>query len=395
MRSRLDPRCAAAALGLTLVVGACAPDVDPLDYGCTELWVREASCVDAEAVAHVVRERLWAPGEEVMGFAFALGDAGGTLVKGACGLARTAKDGGVRVFEPDMGIESGSTSKMLTAVAALRVLELGGSGQDLQASMNDFLPTGWAPHADLAAADLRLADLMQHRSGIVNTGGIGLQPVLQDPQWFNPAWVGEFHYANHNIDAVGFMTAYLYDAARLRALELELASQDDYDVEINLAVRDLHYEILRDLTLEPLGIDADCIRFAAADQEVWLYADGKDQRGLRLPARTNCMTSGFLLSAPDWVDWAAGLHRGELLGPEMRDALNRWDASGEKLGWSGGSGDLRLHGGAYSPDGVGVRTGLVYRRDGFSAAVVTNSANAENMTSIAVDVIETATAGCD
>jgi hypothetical protein len=195
------------------------------------------------------------------------------------------------------------------------------------------------------------------------------------------------------MDAVGFMSAYLWQGGELRSAEAELVGAD-YDSEINLAVRDLHYEMLMDLTLAPAGIEADCIRFAADEQEVWLYADGRDQRGQRLPARTNCMTSGFLLSAPQWVEWVLSLQRGELIGPESLDALNSWSSSSEALGWGSHAGQWRSHGGAYSPDGVGVRTSVVYRQDEFAASVVSNSKNAPDPSALAKLALDSASGDC-
>lgn len=374
----------------------CGVDVDPLDYGCTALWQRNADqCFDGEAFAAVVQADMWREGEEVMGFAFAAGDEQGALVKGACGLARTDKDGGVRVFEPDMVIESGSTSKMFTAVAALRVLELRPEAEGLDTAMNDHLPAQWAPHAALAEADLTMGQLLQHRSGIINTGGIGLRPVLLGPEWFDPFWVGRQRYANHNLDAVGFMTAYLGAADELEQSEQRWEGHDDYDREINIAVRNAHLDLLDRHAVRPVGLDLDCIRFGAETQKVWLYADAKDQRGYKLPARSNCMTSGFLVSAPQWVEWAAALYRGELLGNESLGLLYAWDGDRrDALGWSGGFGDVRSHGGGYSPQGVGVRTSLVVTRDGFAASVVANSANAPDPVATATDALYAGLAPC-
>jgi CubicO group peptidase (beta-lactamase class C family) len=383
-------------LTVTLVCACQAPAVDPTEYGCRELWTRPSgTCIDAETFEDVIREGLWAPGNEVMGFAFAAGDAEGLALKGACGLARTARDGGARVFEADMRIESGSTSKMLTVVAALRVLELIDGVAGLDAPMNDFLPLGWTPHESLASANITLDQLLSHRSGLVNTGGIGLRPILQDEKWFEAQWIGSYRYANHNLDAAGFVSTYLLHGDGLRNIDATLLGDEDYDAQIDLEVRDRHYEMLMDLTVQPAGLDLDCIRFAWDSQEVWLYADGRDQEGYRLPSRMNCMTSGFLVSAPQWVEWVQALQNGALIDSASLERLNAWDGPEPALGWNSNSTQWRSHGGSYSPEGVGVETTMAYRRDGFAASVVTNSKNADGLSELAKEALEEAATGCD
>jgi hypothetical protein len=293
-----------------------------------------------------------------------------------------------------MVIESGSTAKMFTAVAALRALELGDGLAGLDTVMNAYLPIGWELHPELDDADVTLGQLLSHRSGLVNTGGIGLKKVLEDPDWFRSDWVGSYHYANHNFDGVGFMTSYLLFESTLRQIEAD-APEPDYDSIVDLAVRDAHYDIVMESVLAPLQIEADCIRFAADEQEVWLYTDGKDQDGYKLPARKNCMTSGFLLSAPQWVEWAHGLWAGGLLGAEALAILNNWGDASSALGWSYKSEAWRGHNGGYAPEGVGVRTALMLREDGYSAAVVANSKNVSGVDELARRALEASAFACD
>lgn len=162
-----------------------------------------------------------------------------------------------RAVEANDPVRIASISKLIMALAALRLAEEG--AVDLDADVSDYL--GWRLRAPgYPDAPVTLAQLLSHRSGLRDTGGYviplgeSLREQLADPQsWYADAPPGKapFEYANLGSPVV--------------ASVLEAASGERYDA------------LLERLVFAPLGVEA-CVNWVGCSDEqvarsVALYRD--------------------------------------------------------------------------------------------------------------------------
>ena len=103
----------------------------------------------------------------VMGYSFFVG----TYPKfGAGGKARNAADGGELAFKSDTKITVASVSKLVTAIATVRLLDQ--KGISLDAAIGPYMPSDWKPGTYLK--NVTFAQLLSQRSGIKDYGNVKL-----------------------------------------------------------------------------------------------------------------------------------------------------------------------------------------------------------------------------
>ncbi len=101
----------------------------------------------------------------VVGYAFFVGR--GSRYEGY-GKARTSADGTARDFTPTTKITVASVSKLVTAIAAVRML--GRRGISLDARIGPYFPSDWT--VSDYVGDLTFAQLLSHTSGIKDYGNV-------------------------------------------------------------------------------------------------------------------------------------------------------------------------------------------------------------------------------
>ena len=96
------------------------------------------------------------------GWAYAIGRFGGLVASGAGGSARLAQNAPAKAMTPTTKVNTASTAKMITTVAALRLLTDKGIGLDAQ--IGPYLPAPWDtnPWFD----EITFRKLLTHTSGI-------------------------------------------------------------------------------------------------------------------------------------------------------------------------------------------------------------------------------------
>ncbi len=101
----------------------------------------------------------------VVGYSFVVGDA--TYQKpGSYGQARTSADGGQQAFMPTTKVTVASVSKMVTAIAAVRILSK--NGVSIDAAIGPYLPTDWS--VSNYVKNIKFSQLLSHTSGIKDYG---------------------------------------------------------------------------------------------------------------------------------------------------------------------------------------------------------------------------------
>lgn len=101
----------------------------------------------------------------VVGYSFVLGDS--IYQKSdAYGQARTSADGTQRDFKPTTKITVASVSKMVTAIAAVRILDK--HSVSVNAAIGPYLPSDWS--ASNYVKNLKFSQLLSHTSGIKDYG---------------------------------------------------------------------------------------------------------------------------------------------------------------------------------------------------------------------------------
>ena len=118
-------------------------------------------CVSIADVYHNVAARL---DGKVVGYACTVGSA--WLGAYSHGQARTSANGPARGFLPSTKIPVASVSKLVTALAAIRVLAK--HNISLNAGIGGHLPSDW--HLDTHVASITFRQLLSHRSGIKDYG---------------------------------------------------------------------------------------------------------------------------------------------------------------------------------------------------------------------------------
>jgi CubicO group peptidase (beta-lactamase class C family) len=118
-------------------------------------------CVTIADVYHNLAERL---NGNVVGYACTVGS--GSLGAFSHGLARTSADAPAQLFLPSTKIPVASVSKVVTALAAIRVLAK--HNVSLDSGIGGHLPADWT--LDPYVAKITFRQLLSHRSGIKDYG---------------------------------------------------------------------------------------------------------------------------------------------------------------------------------------------------------------------------------
>jgi CubicO group peptidase (beta-lactamase class C family) len=118
-------------------------------------------CVSLPAVAASIHKQLDC---NVMGYAFFVGNAltGAKAVFGSYGQARTAANPPKAKFTPDSKMQIASTSKVLTALATLKVM-----GSNVNKPANNWFPPGWSLPANSFVKQITVRRFISQTSGVM------------------------------------------------------------------------------------------------------------------------------------------------------------------------------------------------------------------------------------
>ena len=104
---------------------------------------------------------------DVVGYSFVVGNS--LYQKSdAYGEARTSADGAQRNFRPVTKITVASVSKMVTAIAAVRILDK--NGVSIDAAIGPYLPSDWS--VSNYVKNIKFSQLLSHTSGIKDYGNV-------------------------------------------------------------------------------------------------------------------------------------------------------------------------------------------------------------------------------
>ena len=212
----------------------------------TPVWVdvdRFADLIEAELTGNCT------------GWQFAIYRNAINVANRAGGMARTSDDSPARSMSTSDRLETASCSKTVNAMATLAVLDH--YGISIDASIIDYVPPSWNPHASIA--DISFADLLSHNSGLAKTVALGdildgtpgqnseLVRATLEGGMINPPTK---NYENINYAVVRVVVAYIVDSALLIPLEADDAAHE-------IAVVDVFADAVRQHVFVPAGLGVD------------------------------------------------------------------------------------------------------------------------------------------
>ncbi len=197
---------------------------------------------DVELFADIVEAELT---DNCTGWQFAVYRDAVNIANRAGGMARTSADAPARSMSTSDRLEIASSSKTISAIATLAVLEQ--YGISIDASIIDYVPPSWMPHESIA--DISFYELLSHNSGLKKTaeldalfdGSPGQHSLLARATLqggvINP---GVKDYENLNYAIVRVVVAYIVAAEELIPLEGDDAIHETAVADVFADVTRLH-----------------------------------------------------------------------------------------------------------------------------------------------------------
>ncbi len=203
---------------------------------------------------------------KVTGYSYSIGLNGNAAREGAGGFAVMPGT------SPDYqtGIEMSHTSRMhiasvtkpITALTLFKTMD-GKGMQDIDIPFVQFLPTHWTVHPSLN--DITLRQLLEHRSGILNSGNV--YDDIKD--WValgvNQSDKGKYSYNNANYSALRIVTAYIHSGDLLN--EASFANDDD---NLDQLTKDIFMNLMKSKVLIPAQVTHDPL-FPSRTNPVYFY----------------------------------------------------------------------------------------------------------------------------
>lgn len=259
---------------------------------------------------------LAAEGSKVsFGWAYAIGQFGGLVASGAGGQARLPQNPPAKAMTPQTKVNTASTAKMLTTVAALRLLTAQGIGLD--DPIGPYLPAPWPtnPFFDL----ITFRELLTHQSGI---GGDN-QRMADGWEQLKEIAVGfvsplkKQQYENVNMGLFRALIPEILGLASETAANPGLAAGTNYANWVN------------DTLLVPSGV-ATALCDDPESPQTGYYPSFLAPGAGWFPGdlRYFCGGGGWYLSAEDWIGVLGNVRYGGILSGAEKAVLY-----GTPLGW--------------------------------------------------------------
>lgn len=273
-----------------------------------------------------------------VGYAFVISRNGQMARNRQVGWARTQADGGI-AQSIDKRMVVFSLSKVLTAVAAIRLIEQ--RGLTVDSTIGPWLPPEW--NAPLSVRNLRFRQLLSHQSGLRST----LQDASQTQSWTGmrdsiangTPLPKTYTYQNLNFALFGVMIPKLWAGE-------PGGPPANMDFDQSTASFWYRWYVVSQL-LQPIGINgADCT-FADRETMTRFYGRGMSG-GFDSDDRTQwCASGGWYLSASEYARFIAHLrHTNTLLTAQQRQTMDSL-----MLGWDGPNPLNGAHGSYYAKNG--------------------------------------------
>ncbi len=324
-------------------------------------------------------------GDDVVGYAFALGTQ--PMVTGAGGLARVKADGGPTHFTPETPMIVASVSKLVSALATMRLLP--DHGLSLDDQIGPYFPTDWA--VDPYVKKITFAQLLNQTSGIKDFGNGPMtyqdlkafftQPV--DPRSTTPC--GGLSVINPKNpvtpDNLDFCYSNFNAAILTILLPRAVGLREESNPEKRALASERQYEHLVQKTVfEAVGVkDAACAPRGNRYALSYIYpgdAPGKDWG----PQYSRCATGGWYVSPIGLVKVLTSVARRDgriLLETKAYSSLKDIRARG--LGLDRNSEDMIEKNGVLGDDpGVLAASAIIFSPDSdapLPAVLFTNSTN--------------------
>jgi len=291
----------------------------------------------------------------VMGYAWASSNSSRVVVNGAYGYARSPyeTENPSRLFTPDTPINIASVSKPVCAVAIMRLLEL--TPYNITTKFYDLIKSRLDGPVGNGVADVRLMDLLQQRSGLVNHATLNdddLWPFLNTylkQDRINP--IGTYSYSNANF--------------AILAGVVEAVTGIDYGTFVTNYV------------LRPMDINIGEFMYIPLPPSIATlsYSDYTDTRtGTYWPQMKHSLApGGWIASANQLLNFLLGVRYNKVLTPESTHLM-----FAENLGWypiNGAHGVYYWHNGAMPVRRQqGIHTGIISFGDtGYDVVLLINS----------------------
>ncbi|MEL7530423.1 MAG: serine hydrolase [Bacteroidota bacterium] len=203
---------------------------------------------------------------KVTGYSYSIGLNGNAARQGAGGFAVMPGT------SPDYqtGIEMSHTSRMhiasvtkpVTALTLFKTMNDKGM-QDIDIPFVQFLPTHWTVHPSLN--DISLRQLLEHTSGILNSGNVYDDVKDWVALGVNQSDKGKYSYNNANYSVLRIVTAYIHSGELLN--EATFANDDD---NLDQLTNDIFMNLMKSKVLIPAQVTHDPL-FPSRTNPVYFY----------------------------------------------------------------------------------------------------------------------------
>lgn len=298
---------------------------------------------------------------EAAGYAFSVWRNGEPYYESAGGKARRPSDQPDIAQSPDKPLNVASTAKVLTSIAALKLLE-GKSNVNLDTSIQYQLPAGWSKGAGLNTVSFR--DLLTYCSGF-----LGMQQASADSYNDLKAIIA----AGVNSNFCEYENA---NFGMFRVLIPTMTGNDpsDFYGPIQPLIASVYYaDWVRDNVLSPAGVSAglceDTTSYPTMYYRISKPATASGQykpKDLLL-----CGGGGWYLSANDWSRFLSYVRHSDYLSKSSKKALY-----GDPLGFAlneDSPGMTWSKGGSWTTGEGAVRTCIFQSWNGVTATLLFNS----------------------
>lgn len=190
---------------------------------------------------------------KVTGYSYSIGLNGNAAREGAGGFAV------VPGTSPDYltGLEMTHTHRMhiasvtkpITALTLFKTMDEKGM-EDIDIPFVQFLPTHWTVHPSLN--DVTLRQLLEHRSGILNSGNTYEDIQTWVSQGVNQADKGDYSYNNANYSVLRIVIAYILSGDLLN--QASFANDDD---NLNQLTTEIFTNLMESKVLKPAKVSHD------------------------------------------------------------------------------------------------------------------------------------------
>jgi len=336
---------------------------------------------NAELMGEEIEQRL---AERAVGFGYAIAKGGSVVRTGGGGSRLLAVDGGPLPFDGNTQKGVQSTSKTITAAAAMHVLE--SAGLTVDNKMAPYLPSYWVRGSEVGKMTFR--HLLDHTSGLRGAGNDSdefenLRQSIANgaarDEDTGASLFGIQKYANVNFALFRLLIPYIENQDEMDYFEGVQGMQGEL-LNQECSERYVHY--VRNHLLLPAGLTNPTTYYSSPNHAYYYNFQRQDVAG-HVQAQDQLQESGagaWVLSSREFAQFLSALEQGQLISPpalaQMKaDGLGLWRRNRDSGTYYSHGGSLG--GGQQGPygEGRGARAAIVLMPNQIQAVVQVNSAN--------------------